>query len=131
MVNPVPYGVKRVLDMTRQHRILDATAFLLEKAGDYAGAYALVHATLKEKVAAFNDAHVEWLNSEPGESPHVHRNSVCIECFTTSTSTSAPVLSLFPAHVHTINATTHSHLCPLLVIVGQTSADFRLMLSSC
>jgi hypothetical protein len=76
MANPVPYGVKRVLDMTRQHRILDATAFLLEKAGDYAGAYALVHATLKEKVAAFNDAHVEWLNSEPGESSHVNRNSV-------------------------------------------------------
>ena len=67
MENPVPYGVRRVLEMTRQHRILDATAFLLEKAGDYAGAYALVHATLKEKVSVFNDAHVSWLSSERGD----------------------------------------------------------------
>lgn len=27
-----------------------------------------MHATLKEKVAMFNEAHVEWLNSEPGAS---------------------------------------------------------------
>jgi hypothetical protein len=58
MQNPVPYRLEGVLELTRTFRILDATAFLLEKKGDFAGAYALVHATLKENVTAFDTAYV-------------------------------------------------------------------------
>jgi len=61
MQNPVPYRLEAVLEMTRAFRILDATAFLLEKKGDYAGAYALVHATLKENVKQFDVAYLAWL----------------------------------------------------------------------
>jgi hypothetical protein len=58
MQNPVPYRLEGVLELTRTFRILDATAFLLEKKGDFSGAYALVHATLKENVTAFDTAYV-------------------------------------------------------------------------
>lgn len=56
MQNPVPYRLEAILDLTRKFRILDATAFLLEKKGDFAAAYALVHATLKENVSKFDTA---------------------------------------------------------------------------
>jgi len=48
------------LALCKQHKITDATAWLLERKGDIHAAYALIHATAMGRLKALNTAFVEW-----------------------------------------------------------------------